>query len=239
MEVYAEKYEVEMKTDFSPLTVADRLSHTIIARHLADEFPHIPIISEEGQDVPYVVRKGWKKFWLVDPLDGTKEFINKNGEFTINIALIEEHYPSFGMIYVPVMDTIYYGYPGEAVKIDSRGRKESLRVNRNKDSKITLVESRTHPSFELLEFKKKIESKYHGIDAIEKGSSLKFCTIAEGQADIYPRFGPTMEWDTAAGQAILESAGGYVLDLEGGRFSYNKESLVNGPFIAANFKEEF
>lgn len=232
--VYNTDFQVDYKDDNSPLTKADRLSHEIIIEGLTSAFPDIPIISEEsGQQEDYKTRAKWSSFWLVDPLDGTKEFIKKNGEFTVNIALIENSYPVMGVIYVPVTGVLYYASKsGGAWRRTSRVSENSgdEQIHAKKilpDTPVVIVSSRSHPSKEL--------EKYLELFSIESvisaGSSLKFCFVAEGKADIYPRLGPTMEWDTAAGQAIVEEAGGKVLDMDGRRFIYNKESLKNGHFI--------
>ena len=222
---------VDYKADNSPLTLADQASHQVIARELLSLYPDIPIISEEGKDIPYETRKSYDLFWLVDPLDGTKEFIKRNGEFTVNIALIQGNYPTFGFIYAPELDTYYYGGTvGGAFKIE-RGEKKNIHVNRKTADRIA-VRSRSHASEE----EETILKQYHVTDAISKGSSLKFCMVAEGKADLYYRHGPTMEWDTAAGQAVLEAAGGKVLNNRGpDRFSYNKESLLNDSFLCLGF----
>ncbi|MEW9671087.1 3'(2'),5'-bisphosphate nucleotidase CysQ [Ammoniphilus sp. 3BR4] len=233
LEIYQTDFTIENKEDDSPLTSADKASHAIIAKALKESYPVIPVLSEEGKGVAYEERKNWNRFWLVDPIDGTKEFIKRNGEFTVNIALIENGYPVLGVIYAPALGTLYVGQQGEgAYKVDDRGIKTELKVKALEESQYTIVESRSHPSPEVNEYLSKLEKRFTQIRRIEKGSSLKFCAVAEALADSYPRFGPTMEWDTAAGQAIVEAAGGKVVNLQGQRFSYNKESLLNDYFIA-------
>lgn len=218
---------VDYKTDNSPLTMADQASHEVIDKALKEGYPKIPIISEEGDTLDYSVRKDFEVYWLVDPLDGTKEFINRNGEFTVNIALVKNKKPIMGFIYVPVTDTLYVGYLGVAAYKFSKGKRTELKVNDKKSSRVA-VRSKSHASEE----EEEILDKYNVTDSISVGSSLKFCMVAEGKADIYYRHGPTMEWDTAAGQAILEAAGGKVFKGTGPtEFTYNKENLLNGSFL--------
>ncbi|MDN5216567.1 3'(2'),5'-bisphosphate nucleotidase CysQ [Fulvivirgaceae bacterium BMA12] len=218
---------VDFKDDNSPLTLADKASHQVIVKALNEAYPNIPIISEEGSDVPYDQRKEWSCFWLVDPLDGTKEFIKRNGEFTVNIALIKEGNPVMGVVYTPVTDELYEGSVGYYARKIQHGDISDLQVNK-KDGNRIAVRSKSHPSKE----EEQILNDYNVVDSISVGSSLKFCMLAEGKADIYYRHGPTMEWDTAAGQAVLEAAGGAVYKNTGDEiFTYNKESLLNGSFL--------
>ena len=190
LSVYEKDFEVEYKDDRSPLTEADRLSHERIVEGLASLDAPIPVLSEEGKDIPYEERVNWQRFWLVDPLDGTKEFVKRNGEFTVNIALIEQGYPVLGVIYVPVTDVLYYGEAGkEAVKIASGSMPQTLAVRKPESGAITIVESRSHPSPELESFMSELQQKYSSIDRISKGSSLKFCAVAEGSAHLYPAWG--------------------------------------------------
>ena len=218
---------VDFKSDDSPLTLADKDSHVVIMAALEKLYPEVPIISEEGSQVDYGVRKVWETFWLVDPLDGTKEFIKKNGEFTVNIALIHKGKPIMGVVYSPVQDIYYCGDSNGAFKI-AGGIKSTLHVN-NKEAKEIAVRSKSHPSPE----EEVVLQRYGIADSISVGSSLKFCMVADGKADIYYRHGPTMEWDTAAGQAVVEAAGGkiYKGNTEDVLFTYNKESLLNGSFL--------
>ncbi len=230
LEVYQGDVEVEIKDDRSPLTAADRAAHRIIVRELEQLTPDIPILSEEGKDIPYEVRRNWERFWLVDPLDGTKEFIKKNGEFTVNISLIEGHKPILGVIHVPVRDKTYFGQLGQGSWVREKEEKERRISCRPFDpaSDLTVVMSRSHPSLELETFLKNLNVG----KTVSVGSSLKLCAVAEGEADIYPRLGPTMEWDTGAGQAIVESAGGVVETLQGKPLDYNKRDLLNPYFVA-------
>ncbi|HBH23678.1 MAG TPA: 3'(2'),5'-bisphosphate nucleotidase [Cytophagales bacterium] len=224
---------VDFKADDSPLTLADQASHIVIDRELKSLYPDIPALSEEGKNINYEERKNWDLFWLVDPLDGTKEFIKRNGEFTVNIALIKNGFPIMGVIYAPALETTYYGVSltKEAYKQVAKAPEQRIQVNNKSDDRIA-VRSRSHAS----EKEEALLQQYNVTDNISKGSSLKFCMVAEGKADIYYRHGPTMEWDTAAGQAILEAAGGKVLRKEENeRFYYNKENLLNPSFICLGF----
>jgi len=226
---------VDFKADDSPLTTADKASHEVIMKRLEEEYPDIPIISEEGKDIDYATRKDWEYFWLVDPLDGTKEFIKKNGQFTVNIALIHNDKPVAGVIYTPVTEELYLaakeGYVEDveagAYKQTLPAQPESISVN-SKQQNLIAVRSSSHASEE----EEDLLNRYGVTESISKGSSLKFCMVAEGKADIYYRHGPTMEWDTAAGQVVVECAGGKVLQGTGPEsFVYNKESLRNGSFL--------
>jgi len=229
MKIYAGEFDVELKGDDSPLTCADRASHQVIVEGLAAITPDIPVLSEEGKAIPYSERSAWSRFWLVDPIDGTKEFIKRNGEFTVNIALVEENRVIAGLVYVPAQDSMYFGKLGtgawkmegneDPVKITARTADESLGL--------TVVMSRSHPSKELEEYLREIKVA----EAMPVGSSLKLCVVAEGKADLYPRLGPTMEWDTAAGHAVVEAAGGTVTQLDGTPLLYNKENMLNPFFI--------
>ena len=235
LEVYGQNFEsdIDFKADNSPLTLADKASHQIINRELLKSYPHIPVLSEEGRNIEYQERKNWKKFWLVDPLDGTKEFIKRNGEFTVNIAFMEHGYPVFGVIYTPVTDTVYYGEKASksAYKIEGSLPGKRIEVNKREADRIA-VRSRSHASEE----EETLLKGYGVTDSISVGSSLKFCMVAEGKADIYYRHGPTMEWDTAAGQAVVEAAGGEVLRIDDKkRFVYNKENLLNPGFLVLGF----
>lgn len=223
---------VDYKGDNSPLTLADKASHEVIDKSLKKHYPLIPIISEESEEnIDYNIRKNYTTFWLVDPLDGTKEFINRNGEFTVNIALIENNVPTHGFIYVPVRKTLYYSNNKGAFKIDENGIETHLKVNNSEQNRIA-VRSKSHAAPEEQE----VLDKYNVVDNISVGSSLKFCMVAEGKADIYYRHGPTMEWDTAAGQAVLRAAGGKVLIETGPEtFQYNKENLLNTGFLCLGF----
>lgn len=222
-----ENMALTFKDDASPLTLADAVSNQVITAKLAALTPAIPLLSEEGRDIPYQERKQWEYYWCIDPLDGTKEFIKRNGEFTVNIALIHRDTPVLGIIYVPVTGVIYYG--GLKIgswKISSDGFIKELIVPVKKDNWVA-VASRTHSSTEEAD----ILAKFHVTKTISAGSSLKFCMIAEGAAQIYYRHGPTMEWDTAAGHAIVIYSGAFMTTVNGQPFYYNKPSLLNSGFI--------
>ena len=232
MKIYGtEDFSLEYKDDHSPLTAADKASHEVIVDGLQQAFPDIPILSEEGASVPYLERKGWTQFWLVDPLDGTKEFVKRNGEFTVNIALIREGAPVLGVVYVPAQDKMYCGVVGSgATRVDSNGNIKKIHVRSpDMEQGLTVVMSRSHPSAELEAYLKGIKVA----EALPVGSSLKLCVVAEGLADLYPRLGPTMEWDTAAGHAVVLAAGGQVETPEGEALKYNKENLLNPYFIVS------
>lgn len=251
IEVYHSEFAVENKEDKSPLTLADKKSHEMIESELKKQYPDIPILSEEGKSIPYEERAKWEYFWLVDPLDGTKEFVKRNGEFTVNIALIHNGYPVLGVIYAPILDTVYVAkqnvgsYKLTDVKEHLNYKKDEQLLNvanklpnvRNNEKK-SVVASRSHMSKETEEYIEKIKNTFGEIDITSAGSSLKLCLVAEGAADVYPRFAPTMEWDTGAGQAIVEQAGGSVLNTETNeRLQYNKENLLNPWFIVK--KQDF
>lgn len=245
MEVYnSDDFQVNLKSDKTPLTLADRLAHDSIKNDLSKTF--IPVLSEEGRNIVYEERKGWEYFWIVDPLDGTKEFIKRNGEFTVNIALIQNKYPILGVVYVPVTGELYFSLALEgAYKVSNLVAKKETRLTYNElittakklpfdsDRKnVIIVESRSHTSNETLEYIERLKQKFGDIESISRGSSLKMCMIAEGNADIYPRLSLSSEWDTAAGQAIVEGAGYLVYTYETKeRMAYNKEELLNPWFI--------
>jgi 3'(2'), 5'-bisphosphate nucleotidase len=248
LKYFKKDIEVKHKSDSSPLTMADMDSNSIIENYLLPI--GIPIISEETASTDYCIRKQWKKFWLIDPLDGTKEFIAGNPDFTINIALIENNYPAFGVVYLPVTDILYYGSKDiGAFKRTDASRKilrnpnppgKDIRLPYLKNTcKTVVVASRTHNNKETIELIQKAKSIFTTIEIESYGSSLKLCMIAEGKADFYPRLGPTMEWDIAAAHAIVNASGNKLLQypsLE--KLNYNKENLLNPWFIAlANEKE--
>ena len=265
LQVYhSSDFKVEQKDDKSPLTLADRRAHEVIVKHLS-QFD-IPVLSEEGQDILYDERKNWDTFWLVDPLDGTKEFIKKNGEFTVNIAMISNQKPVAGIVLVPDKNRLYFasseigsyrvdmGQIGGWLnsKFGNQSRFENLSasaidatlselisqsaklpVSDSTNQPFTIAGSRSHSTPELEAFVKEKRKEYGEVEFISAGSSLKLCLVAEGRADIYPRTGPTMEWDTAAGQAIVENAGGKVYQYDTTvPLKYNKENLRNPWFVA-------
>jgi len=227
LEIYnSADFGVEMKGDNSPLTKADQSAHHVIVSFL--EKTNLPILSEEGKDIPYGIRKDWDYFWMVDPLDGTKEFIKKNGEFTVNIALIHDGKPILGVVYAPVLEWLYWGNLEEgAWKQEKENTPKKLSLNSGNEVK-TIVASRSHISKETQEF----INQYSEVEVISMGSSLKFMLVAEGKAQVYPRFAPTMEWDTAAAQAVIEANGGTVMNYPHlTPLKYNREDMLNGWFI--------
>jgi len=241
LEVYnSDDFDVEIKSDKSPLTSADRNAHDEIMSYLS--YTSIPVLSEEGAKIPYADRKDWEYLWIVDPLDGTKEFIKRNGEFTVNIALIHLGKPVLGVIYTPVLDVLYFGNQEigsyKSTAASSRGDiarllEHSHRLPLPNDStSFGVVVSRSHMNEETAAFLAELKSTHPNIETVSSGSSLKFCLVAEGTAKCYPRFGPTMEWDTAAGQAICEFAGCHVtVGRTNEILAYNRENLLNPHFI--------
>ncbi len=259
--VYRGEFDVEYKEDHSPLTIADRRAHTIIKDHLSGVGRQgIPLLSEEGKSIPYDVRKRWEHFWLVDPLDGTKEFVKRRDEFTVNIALIHAGRPILGVVLVPAKDLLYFAMENlgsfkierpEAVQGIDQGLAQAssregplekllhsakplplLRVGWVEKDRLTVIGSRSHGTEALEDFVRGAERRFKEVNLISAGSALKFALVAEGRGDLYPRFGPTMEWDTAAGQCLVEQSGGTVLELgEQGPLTYNKKELLNPHFI--------
>jgi 3'(2'), 5'-bisphosphate nucleotidase len=234
MRIYAGQIDVEQKSDDSPLTQADLAAHRIIVSGLQQLTPDIPVLSEESAAIPYDVRRQWQRYWLVDPLDGTREFIKRNGEFTVNIALIEGDKAVIGVVYAPAMGLLYYADEGGAFKQLDGHPAVAIEARALKVGDITIAGSRSHADVRLQRFIEAIEKKLSPVRLIPMGSSLKICMVAEGAADLYPRLGLTSEWDTAAAQCILERAGGSLQDTEGRPLSYNrKESLLNPEFFAS------
>ena len=259
LEIYRSDFKIEEKADNSPLTLADKRSHDVISHYLS-EFK-IPILSEEGRSIPYEERRAWDTFWLVDPLDGTKEFIKKNGEFTVNIAIVRNRTPHAGVICIPDKKVIYFAaksigaYRIAVDKITAILNAEvekspdhqidellnnvtdhahRLPIRETSNSPYTIIGSRSHATPELEIFVQEKRREYGSVQFMSAGSSLKFCLVAEGKADIYPRLGLTMEWDTAAGQAVVENAGGRVLGYETNEpLIYNKKNLLNPWFIVS------
>ena len=243
MKIYQkDDFGIEMKEDNSPLTLADKKCNDVINSYLKDT--EFPIISEENKQTDYSVRKNWKTCWIVDPLDGTKEFVKRNGEFTVNIALINNGKPILGVIYVPVTKELFYAdvLEKKALKLvlESHNfgseKKEPIQIKPklNDTKKIEVVGSRSHMNDATKNFVNSLKIKYEEVEIVSKGSSLKFCLVAEGNADIYPRFAPTMEWDTAAGQAICEAVGLKVISKETDKpLLYNKENLLNPWFLVS------
>ena len=231
LQIYQDDFDVQLKADASPLTEADLAAHHIITQGLSELTPAIPILSEEDANIDWAVRQTWQQYWLVDPLDGTKEFIKKNGEFTVNIALIENGNPILAVVYAPVLDKLYFSDKSDAFLTTAEQANIPLRVC-NTNGRLKVLVSRSHPSTMLSAYLDKLGN----YETLEVGSSLKFCLIAEGLANLYPRLGPTMEWDTAAGHCIAEKAGAKVCELDGQALVYNqKESLLNPFFDVKSF----
>ena len=229
LEIYATDFDVETKSDQSPLTQADMASNKIIESGLRALTPDIPIISEESGLPEFDIRSQWSRYWLIDPLDGTKEFVNRNGEFTVNIALIDNKRPVLGVVHVPVHNKTYTGCAGAGATIRSGDSAPiTIRVATSSTSPVRVVGSRSHRGASLDAFLDRLAD----FEMLPMGSSLKFCVVAEGGADIYPRLGLTSEWDTAAAQAVVEQAGGAVLELHGGPLLYNnKADILNPHFL--------
>ncbi|MDR2213237.1 MAG: 3'(2'),5'-bisphosphate nucleotidase CysQ [Pseudomonadales bacterium] len=236
MRVYGEEdFGIRLKEDHSPLTRADIAAHEVIVAGLSALTPRLPILSEESALPPWDERRHWARYWLVDPLDGTKEFIKRSGEFTVNIALIDHGEPVLGVVYLPPRDVLYGGLrDGGAWKIHV-GARERLRVRQLEPGQqcLRVVASRSHRGAALDAWLEQPRQRFPQLDFVSMGSSLKICLIAEGSADLYPRLSPTCEWDTAAAQAVLEAAGGKLLEFSGGEYRYNqKEDILNPYFIA-------
>ncbi len=259
LDVYDSDFEVEHKDDNSPLTLADKRSHEVIFEHLKPlHIPNrsdtIPQLSEEGRAIQFEERKMWDYFWIIDPLDGTKEFVKRNGEFTVNIALVYKHTPILGVIYVPVQEILYFAAAGvgsykltnvKSTDIPSTEKGKDALVKLcnlseklpilNSGKKFTVVASRSHMSEETKGYIEELQEEHGEVDILSKGSSLKICMVAEGAADVYPRFGPTMEWDTAAGHAIAILAASQIVTYpERTALIYNKENLLNPYFLVSN-----
>ena len=238
LKVYNQNIVVKSKEDNSPLTIADINSNKIIINRLQNLKPNFPILSEESL-IDWNERKDWNKYWLIDPLDGTKEFINKNGEFTVNISLIEKNYPIFGVIYAPAKSLLYYAIENRGAfkvitnsNIETVDEFQSIKTFKKANDVVRVIGSRSHSN---KEFEKWLDDNLNSYKLVKIGSSLKFCLLAEGGADIYPRLGPTSEWDIAAGQIILEEAGGSINNIDNNKILYNtKENVINPFFIAKN-----
>ena len=242
LDVYENEFDVEYKDDNSPLTTADKRAHKAIMAKL--ERTNVPVLSEEGKAIEYAERGEWSLLWVVDPLDGTKEFIKRNGEFTVNIALVQDGAPVAGVIYVPVADALYFGGEGlgsfkvedAAAKVEEAEMQTildgAISLPQAQDREFVMVGSRSHMSDETAAYFEKIKAEHPNAEVMSKGSSLKICMVAEGSADVYPRFAPTMEWDTAAGHAIAKYAGFEVVRPDDNLpLEYNKENLLNPWFI--------
>lgn len=231
LKIYGEKeIAFQSKADNSPLTEADLAAHRTIQKELGVLPEVFPLLSEESEEIPFEERRKWRTFWLIDPLDGTKEFLQRNGEFTVNIALIHDHLPILGIVHAPALGVTYFAAQGLGAFCEQEGRCFPISVHKPANPRIRVVASRSHPSPQVDQYLKNLPFPS---EKISIGSSLKFCLVAEGRADLYPRFGPTNEWDTAAAHAVLLEAGGQVVDLEGKPLRYNtRPSLKNPLFLA-------
>lgn len=231
MEVYDAGFSVDRKSDQTPVTEADMAANQVIESGLKELTPHLPILTEETKPVPYAERKNWPRYWLIDPLDGTREFIKRNGEFTVNIALIDNDESVLGVVYAPVIGVLYYAAKGQgAFKQESTSDPVTICVNEKCSGKIVVACGRSHPTEEVKNFIENLGEH----EIIRVGSALKSCLVAEGKADLYARLGPTSEWDTAAAQCVVEEAGGVITDTAMQRLRYNtKEDLLNPHFFVA------
>lgn len=247
MEIYqSDDYELDFKTNYTPLTKADIASHKVLIKNLSST--NLPILSEESKHETYQIRKSWQSFWMIDPIDGTKEFIKRNGEFTVNVALIQDNAPIIGVVYAPATKELFFAEYGlGAFKIENISDFDQLdnephidlsKSNQNLPNIFTLVVSKSHMNQETEDYVNKMKKMYGSVASKSYGSSLKICKVAEGYAHCYPRFGPTMEWDTAAAQAVATYAGCKIFDAKSfNTLSYNKQNLLNPFFIVSRNKK--
>lgn len=231
MEIYHTDFDIYTKEDKSPVTEADKIANAMIESRLDEMTPKIPILSEEGIDIDYKVRSNWNQYWLVDPLDGTKEFIKKNDEFTVNIALIDNCLPVLGVVYAPALNLLYWGSSAKNSYKLAGGNKKIINVLSKINEPVEIAVSRSHLSNSV----NKILSKFNNYNLHPMGSSLKICSVSSGDVHFYPRMGPTMEWDTAASHAIIKGAGGELVNIKTNKpLIYNKKNLLNDGFVAAH-----
>jgi 3'(2'), 5'-bisphosphate nucleotidase len=233
LDIYNRPFDVEHKDDGSPLTAADRAAHEVIVARLRALTPELPVLSEESAKIDYRERARWRRFWLVDPLDGTREFVKRNGEFTVNIALVDDGAPVLGVVYVPVTGVAYLGQRGRGAWKVQQGARAPIRTRPYRGGRATVVASRSHRGEAVDRYLARLEAREGAYETASLGSSLKLCLVAEGAADIYPRLGPTSEWDTAAAQCVVEAAGGQVTDLQGMPLVYNKPDILNPWFLVS------
>ena len=232
----SDDFGTRIKEDKSPLTEADVSSHKVLVDGLRKMTPEIPVLSEESEDIEYEERSEWDRFWLVDPLDGTKEFIKQNGEFTVNVALIEAGKPVMGVVGVPAANTMYWATESAgAFKRPASGDTVPLHVTENcpERDQLKVVVSRSHVNEDTEEYARRVSDRQGGVELVPVGSALKLCMVAEGEAQVYPRIGPTMEWDIAAADCVVRQAGGVVRTMSGEELRYNKKELLNPHFVAA------
>lgn len=234
LEIYDQAYEVIEKADGSPVTVADHRAHDLISEQLAPLLPGTPLLSEESAEISYQQRADWLRFWLVDPLDGTKEFIRRNGEFTVNIALIEDGVPILGVVHTPVRRMTHFAVTGGgAWRQVEDAAAEPITIRPYLDGAVRMVASRSHSGAEVDQFRDSLRAQSgQEVETVSMGSALKVCLVAEGVADVYPRLGPTSEWDTGASHCILNEAGGRLMDCAGNELQYNKPTVLNPWFLA-------
>jgi len=234
LEIYDQAYEVIEKADGSPVTVADHRAHDLISEQLAPLLPGTPLLSEESAEISYQQRADWLRFWLVDPLDGTKEFIRRNGEFTVNIALIEDGVPILGVVHTPVRRLTHFAVTGGgAWRQVEDAAAEPITIRPYLDGAVRMVASRSHSGAEVDQFRDSLRAQSgQEVETVSMGSALKVCLVAEGVADVYPRLGPTSEWDTGAAHCILNEAGGRLMDCAGNELQYNKPTVLNPWFLA-------
>jgi len=232
LSIYHSDFDFEAKGDGSPLTLADKNAHTLIEKQLQSLTPDIPVLSEESFEEVGDARLAWPLYWLVDPLDGTKEFIKRNGEFTVNIALIDKGKPVIGVVYAPVREELYFAQAGKgAFKQETNNAPLAIQCRALTSTSIKIVASRSHISEEVQQFVAAMKNRAEIVELISLGSSLKLCLVASGEADFYPRLGLTSEWDTAAAQCVVEAAGGQVLDCQGMPLRYSKKDILNPWFV--------
>lgn len=232
LDIYERGFSVTEKEDGSPLTEADRAAHECITAGLIALTPDVPVLSEESVAIPYETRAKWPRFWLVDPLDGTREFINRRGDFTVNIAFIEGRQPVLGVVYAPVSGAAYFAARGKGAfeQIGTCGH-TPIQARRYQSGKAIVAASRSHAGEHMAAFLARLKDREGVFESISMGSALKLCLVATGKADVYPRLGPTSEWDTAAAQCVVEEAGGRVIDASGAPLMYNKPSILNPWFL--------
>lgn len=233
LDVYENEFGVDYKNDGSPLTMADRRAHNRIVEELQNVSLSAPIVSEESDANEFEQRHGWDQFWMVDPLDGTKEFVKRNGEFTVNIALIKKGEPILGVVHTPVKGMTHFAAKGiGAFKMEENSKAKEIRVKAFDPGNPIMVASRSHSGPEVEEYRNNLETAHSPVSITSMGSSLKICLVAEGSADVYPRLGPTSEWDTAAAHCVLSVAGGSMIDIDGSVLKYNKSNILNPWFLA-------
>ena len=234
MQVYSTDFNVVKKDDNSPLTQADLAAHQVIVKALSELTPNIPILTEESDSVSFETRSQWRQYWLIDPLDGTREFVKRNGEFTVNIALIDQHQSVLGVVYAPVTGLLYYASQGHGAFKHVLNNTQMIRTRPLKPKQVIIAGSRSHANETMQSFMCNLQEAIGDApELISMGSSLKICLVAEGLADVYPRLGPTSEWDTAAAHCVLKEAGGDIVDLDNKPLRYNtKDSLLNPSFFA-------